>query len=394
LIDALVAVLALGLAFSITVSELTLLALAVAIIAGGRAAALRDASLAGPLLAFAGWSLVTAAVSAQPAESLRATKSLLVLATFWIVLAALPTAAAARRFATALFVTVSAAALLSIVQVMGCPADGGYGAGPKLPVIGGFFRKCVRAHGFFSIYMTLAGVLTVVLALTLPRLRGFSRPALASFGWLAGAVALGLTLVRGAWVGFAVGIVVVLVLLRRRSAALMAIAALAVVALSIPSVHRRLGTIADVTDPTARERLAMLSTGLRLIAAHPVTGIGPGHVKMVYPTAAPPEAMRRHTSHLHDTPLQIAVERGIVGLALWLWIFVAFFVRAGRVLRRLPAAAATDRALVVGALAAVAAFLVSGLFEYNFGDTEVLLVTLAVMSLPFVIERDRAGTAA
>jgi len=56
-----------------------------------------------------------------------------------------------------------------------------------------------------------------------------------------------------------------------------------------------------------------------------------------------------------------------------------------------PAAATADRALVVGALAAVAAFLVSGLFEYNFGDTEVLLVTLAVMALPFVVERDLPG---
>ena len=109
---------------------------------------------------------------------------------------------------------------------------------------------------------------------------------------------------------------------------------------------------------------------------------------------APPEALRRHTSHLHNTPLQIAVERGLVGLALWLWIFLAFFVRAGRILRRVPPGAAADRALVAGALAAVAAFLVSGLFEYNFGDTEVLLVTLAVMALPFVVERELEGRAA
>ena len=84
----------------------------------------------------------------------------------------------------------------------------------------------------------------------------------------------------------------------------------------------------------------------------------------------------------------------MVGLALWLWMFLAFFVRAGRVLRRVPPAAVGDRALVVGALAAVAAFLVSGLFEYNFGDTEVLLVTLAVMALPFVVERELASRTA
>jgi putative inorganic carbon (HCO3(-)) transporter len=150
----------------------------------------------------------------------------------------------------------------------------------------------------------------------------------------------------------------------------------------------------DPSDPTARERLVMLDVGARLIREHPVLGIGPAQVKRVYPTYAPPEALRRHTGHLHNTPLQIAVERGLVGLALWLWIFVAFFIRAGRVLRRVPATATADRALVVGALAAVAAFLVSGLFEYNFGDTEVLLVALAVMALPFVVERELEARAA
>jgi len=36
-------------------------------------------------------------------------------------------------------------------------------------------------------------------------------------------------------------------------------------------------------------------------------------------------------------------------------------------------------------MAAIAAFLVAGLFEYNFGDTEVLLVAVALMALPFTV---------
>jgi len=174
----------------------------------------------------------------------------------------------------------------------------------------------------------------------------------------------------------------------RRFFLIVLIVAVAIAMLAIPSVRERAATMAHAGDPTAGERLAMLHAGLRLVREHPVAGIGPGQVKRAYPIYAPPEALRRHTSHLHNTPLQIAVERGLVGLALWLWIFVAFFVRTGRILRRVPATATADRALVVGALAAVATFLVSGLFEYNFGDTEVLLVTLAVMALPFVVERD------
>jgi O-antigen ligase len=134
----------------------------------------------------------------------------------------------------------------------------------------------------------------------------------------------------------------------------------------------------------------MLSAGLALVAEHPLAGIGPGQVRRLYPEYAPPHAVRRHTSHLHNTPLQIAVERGLVGLALWLWIFAAFFVRSVGIWRRLPADAAQDRALVAGCVAAIVALLVGGLFEYNFGDTEVLLVAMSLMALPFVLERDRA----
>jgi O-antigen ligase len=388
IIDGLVVVLVLGLAFSITLSEVTLVCLAVALLSGASVTTLHRPPLSVPLLSFAAWTLFAAAVSAEPADSLRATKTLLPLATFWIVLEALPSPAAARRFTTLLFTAVTGAAVASIVQVIGCPPGGNYGWPSHLPVVATFFQKCTRAHAFFSIYMTLAGVLTVVLALTLAAVGSFARPVLAAAAWLVGAVALGLTLVRGAWLGFGAGAAITFALGRRRLLAVALLVIFVAAAFAMPAVHRRLTTIGDPADDTTRDRLAMLAGGMRLVHEHPVAGIGPGQVKRLYPAYAPPEALRRHTSHLHNTPLQIAVERGVVGLALWLWIFIAFFVRAGRLLRRMPTSGTKDRALVIGALAAVATFLVSGLFEYNFGDTEVLLVTLAVMALPFVIERD------
>jgi hypothetical protein len=58
------------------------------------------------------------------------------------------------------------------------------------------------------------------------------------------------------------------------------------------------------------------------------------------------------------------------------------------VFRRLPATAERARALVMGSMIAIGAFLIAGLFEYNFGDTEVLLVALSLMALPFVVERE------
>jgi hypothetical protein len=80
------------------------------------------------------------------------------------------------------------------------------------------------------------------------------------------------------------------------------------------------------------------------------------------------------------------VERGALGLAAWLWIWVAFFARAIGLLRRLPEEATSERTLVVGSLAAIVGFLVAGLSEFNFGDSEVVMVAWAVMALPWVAE--------
>jgi O-antigen ligase len=387
---ALLVALTVGLAASITLTETTLVVLALWIVFGPRPAGTRRTRrpLLGPFAVFALWTLVAVLASDRPRESLLSSRGLLTLGAFYVVLHALPDGHAARRFAQGLFLAVAVVAVVSIVQVSFCPEEGAVQSGGVLARL--IFRKCVRARGFFSIYMTLAGVLLLVLMSALPRLvRGGSALVWALPAWLASVLALGLSSVRGAWLGFAVGGVGCTLALRRRWLVLAALLLVVAGAVAVePRTLKRLRTVGDFADDSTRDRLAMLDAGLRLVVGHPITGIGPGQVKNVYPAVASPEALRRSTSHLHNTPLQIAVERGIPGLAAWVAIWVAFFGAAGRVLRRIPPEDDEARGLVLGSMAAIAAFLVAGVFEYNFGDTEVLLVALTLMALPFVIERD------
>ena len=76
--------------------------------------------------------------------------------------------------------------------------------------------------------------------------------------------------------------------------------------------------------------------------------------------------------------MQIAAERGLPALALWL----AFIGTLGIGLRerfravRLRTRAAAATAATVGMLAA-------GLFEYNFGDSEFLMLFLLLITAPF-----------
>jgi hypothetical protein len=80
--------------------------------------------------------------------------------------------------------------------------------------------------------------------------------------------------------------------------------------------------------------------------------------------------------------MQIAAERGLPALAAWTLFIVVLIVDLVRLFRT------TDQRMLAGAaLAAVAAMLAAGCFEYNFGDSEFLMLFLLLVTLPFAAAR-------
>src|SRR5207244_5857049 len=162
------------------------------LVLGSRAAGPRVGwPLIGPMIAFAVWTLVTALASTRPGGSLAASRGLLTLLAFYVVFHALPDARRAARFANGLLIAIAIVALLSIVQLGFCPTGGSLESSHA--PIRLLMRKCGRARGFFSIYMTLGGVLTLVLVSALPRVPlGGPSPGLAGPAWPLGLRAHGL----------------------------------------------------------------------------------------------------------------------------------------------------------------------------------------------------------
>ncbi len=109
-------------------------------------------------------------------------------------------------------------------------------------------------------------------------------------------------------------------------------------------------------------------------------------VQPLYAQYRDPEAVEKVNPHLHDVPLQIAAERGLPALAIWLWFIVTLLTDlAGRF------RAGDHRFLVAAALAAVTAMLAAGFFENNFGDSEFLMLFLVLVTVPFAAEHAAAA---
>ncbi len=134
------------------------------------------------------------------------------------------------------------------------------------------------------------------------------------------------------------------------------------------------------SDASSIDRYYMWQAGLDMIRDKPVFGQGPGMILRTYPDYRWAEAPNPRQPHLHDNALQIAAERGLPALAFWLWMMAVLVFGA---LREARTARARKRFEAPAALGALVTLIVAGVFEYNFGDSEVLMFTLIVAALPF-----------
>lgn len=320
------------------------------------------------LAGYAVLTLASAAVSPDPAASLVDCKQLVL---FLVVPMAMRLATGDRAMST-----------LNVVMALG--AAGAF-LGVVQYTIFGFDNLDHRTMGSLSHYMTYSGLIMLVLSAAVARLLfypaeriwpGIAVPALA--------VALAATQTRNAYLGALAAMLVLLSLRNVKLVAIVPIAAAIFLVAAPANIKQRVTSIADLQDASNRDRLQMLAMGREMVADHPWFGVGPEMVGRVYGQYLQPNPVHTYNPHLHNVPVQIAAERGLPALAVWIaFIFVAGWDLFGLMRRgRAPALAAAG-------LGAIVAMLTAGLFEYNFGDSEFLMLFLALITLPFAAARSR-----
>ncbi|HEX8169262.1 MAG TPA: O-antigen ligase family protein [Thermoanaerobaculia bacterium] len=190
-------------------------------------------------------------------------------------------------------------------------------------------------------------------------------------------ITLLLTFTRSVWLGW--GAAVCAVLLVSRARLRIGFYALPVVLVFITvmplSLFSRMISTFDTRQESNFDRIRMLEAGVEMIRDHPLLGVGPANVKEVYALYRKQDAPRARPPHLHNNVVQLWAERGILGLGAYLLLLALFLRECARAWR------GPQRMWAEIGVAVTVSLTVAGLFEFNFGDTEVFLLMLNLFAL-------------
>ena len=270
----------------------------------------------------------------------------------------------------------------------------GTSAQQQLGIAGWTRGRDWRATGFYGHWTTYAEVLQLIASLALGIFLALSQKMsrvglllLVAIGGLM--FALAMTVTRGSWIGFAVSVAAMLLLsVSRRTAIIIAACAIPLVLAGVFLLQQRRNIgFFDSADQSTSWRQMVWREGFNLLVNNPrhlLVGVGMDSIKAHWRQWGMFDNGRQPIGHMHSNLLQIALERGVPALILWLLLFVIYIRMLWRLIRQ-----NTDfpRGLALGALGGALGFFTSGLVHYNWGDSEVVTVFYFSMGLSLVVER-------
>lgn len=253
-----------------------------------------------------------------------------------------------------------------------------------------------RATGFYNHWVTYAEVLQLIASLALGIFLGLKRKRSLTGVLLVLAVAglvfaLAMTVTRASWIGFAVSALAMLLLTSTRRAILIfggCAIPLVLAGVFLLQQRRSIGFF-DKSDQSTSWREMVWREGFQLLVSKPrhlFFGVGMDSIKGHWREWGLFDNGRQPIGHMHSNLLQIALERGVPALIVWLILVAAYLRMLWKIIRR-KTIDDFARGLAVGALGGALGFFASGLVHYNWGDSEVVTVFYFIMGLCLVVER-------
>ena len=247
-----------------------------------------------------------------------------------------------------------------------------------------------RAEGTMSVYMTYAGLLMLALLVASGKL--IFAPKENKWIYIAFtmiSVCLLFTFTRQAWLGALAG-GVYLIWFRKKILLWFVPVILGVIFMISPaSIKYRINTLTNLEDANLKIRMALWHGGWLVFKDHPIIGCGFKCIDNVNKNYPDPTGDINRLRGMHNNFIQLAVDTGLFGLISWISIWVVYFMTLYQ--RFIVMDGDLDyKKDAMGSAAAVMGFLVAGIFETNFYDSEVSMLLYFIMALPFTTNCKKA----
>lgn len=261
---------------------------------------------------------------------------------------------------------------------------------PELPLTRG---HPLKAQGELGHYVNFAEMLMQIACMTWAMLlstgkRGVQLLLVVTF--VALTATLFLTEVRAALGALALGGFVALLMIAGKRTRIWASAALAVLLVAaVLWIHHTRGAIGmGEHDPGASFRTMMWEDGLRLIAQHPLFGVGMETIRnhwMEWHIRA--FSYFHDESHFHNDMIQIAVERGLLAWAAWVWFVIAYVILLFRLIWRARERSRFATGAAAGLLGSFVAYQTTALVHYDLGIEPVAMILFFYFGLAIALDR-------
>lgn len=188
---------------------------------------------------------------------------------------------------------------------------------------------------------------------------------------------------RGSWIAF-VGAMAVMGVASRRWRSLVIAFLVLCSSLLLPPVRERLAELGDEFGNKPGGRLVLWTeVAPSLIPEYPF-GMGwkaARHEDFIAINADVEPGL----DHLHNNALQVLLELGWAGLLVWLYWMGLVVVAFWRSFRRCSDQDRMYQGLALGGLGAFSGLMLNGMVEYNFGDSEIFMLMVFLMTIASIL---------
>ncbi len=282
----------------------------------------------------------------------------------------------------------------------------GEAAADRLGFTGWSHNRSWRATGFYRQFITFAEVLQIIAALTfgifIVSLQQAANPKfkiLFAVCLLSMSLALLLTVTRASQAGFLVSaFIIVLAGASRKTFWRLAMISIPLILVGLIFLQQyRSISFFDANDNSTTWRETVYREGFNLWTKSPrnfTVGVGMDSIKRFAKEWHLFDDGRLPIGHFHSTPLQLAVERGLPMLLIWIWILWIYARSLWRGFKsEIPNPRShIERGIILGALGGLAGFLTSGMVHNNLGDGEVAMMFYILMGISIFLVNHQSPT--